>query len=90
MEKKWTMTAEELTEYLRTLGIKEEGIQAINENLPRPRQKFRVKSITCRDLEDGTEIKEAVKHAWRLTHTIACQHLEERGKKPREEDFLKL
>ena len=89
-------TAEELVEFLRSLGIKEEGIQIVNEVHSDPYVKYhflRILKIILNSDELRPETpKEAVKQAWMSTRLVLWQwdEKEKMVRRPTTEDLQKL
>ena len=81
---------EELEEFLRNLGIKDEGIQAIVETFPSGFQRWIVRKNVNRLLTTERDAKEAVRLAWMWGHQVELVRMRPVGKEPMEKDFLKL
>ena len=87
---KLTATVEELTVYLRELGIREEGIEKIIKTFPLGEQRLKMLEITPGMIEDGRTPKQAVEVMWQTIWKVAILRQEEVGEEPTDEDILML
>ena len=87
---KLTATVEELTAYLRELGIREEGIEKIIKTFPLGKQRLKMIEITPGMIEKGRTPKQAVEVMWLTIWKVAILRQEEVGEEPTDEDILML
>lgn len=87
---KLTATVEELTAYLRELGIREEGIEKIIKTFPLGEQRLKMLEITPEMIENGRTPKQAVEVMWLTIWKVAILSQEEVGEEPTDEDILML
>lgn len=89
MDKVREITAEQLAEFLRSLGIKEEGIQAINDTFLTDNQRWQMMKNVQNFMRERPP-RNAVRAAWCGTQRVQKVRMRKVGDYPTEEDLSKL
>lgn len=84
------ITREELTEFLEKVGIRPEGIQAIQKTFVTDDQRGKVKQMIELRMKDGETAKEATATTWRNQHFVQRVRMIPVGLNPTKEDISKL